>query len=263
MTHWAGRVVAITGGSGGVGSALARWYVTSGASVALIGWNIDTLTRFSQELAAEGHSVSHHVADVSDEKDVADVVSAVIGQWGRVDVFINNAAIADDTDLVETTPERWDAQHGIVLRGPYLCSRAVLPGMRERGRGVIVNISSVNALFHVGNEVYSAAKAGLNSLTRSIAVRYGPDGIRAVGIAPGTIATAIWNRRLERDPQTLDRVSRWYPIGRVGRPEDIAHLAGFVTSDEASWLTGTTIALDGGLTAGNSVMAADILGEHP
>ncbi|WP_129665687.1 SDR family NAD(P)-dependent oxidoreductase [Phytoactinopolyspora endophytica] len=260
--HWQDKVVVVTGAAGGIGSALSRWYTSAGARVALIGRTADSVAALADELDPSKGQVSHHAADISDENDIDRVFAEVHGSWGAVDVMVNNAAFADEASLIDTTPEQWDAQVGTALRGPYLCARAVLPGMRKRGGGVILNISSVNAKLYVGNEAYSAAKAGLDSLTRSIAVRYGPDGIRTVGIGAGTILTpGAWNARIERDPTVLERVGRWYPVGRLGTPDDVVHLAAFLTSPQADWITGTTVMLDGGLTAGNPVMAADILSE--
>ncbi|WP_166356167.1 SDR family NAD(P)-dependent oxidoreductase [Phytoactinopolyspora limicola] len=267
MTDWTSKTVVITGAAGGIGSVLSRWYATAGARVALVGRTEAIVAKLAAELRDDIDSdgdvrVSHHAADISDADDVDRLFTDVYAAWGSIDVMVNNAAFAYDEDLLATTPQQWDEQVATTLRGPYLCARAVLPGMRERGNGVILNISSVNAQVYVGNEAYSAAKAGLDSLTRSIAVRYGPDGVRAVGLGVGTVVTpGAWDARIERDPGVLERLTRWYPAGRLGQPDDIAHLAGFVTSDQASWITGTTIMIDGGLTAGNPVMAADILSE--
>ncbi|WP_166355661.1 SDR family NAD(P)-dependent oxidoreductase [Phytoactinopolyspora limicola] len=258
-------VVVITGAAGGIGSALSRRYAGSGALVALVDRVEHGVAALAEELHDAGANVSHHVADISDEHQVEALFDDVDARWGQVDVVINNAAFADEDSLTDTTPERWDAQVDTALRGPYLCARSVLPGMCDRGSGVILNISSVNAMLYVGNEAYSAAKAGLDSLTRSIAVRYGPKGVRAVGIGAATVVTpGAWDARIARDPEILDRVTRWYPAGRLGRPDDVAALAMFLTSPQAGWITGTTVMLDGGLTAGNPILAADILSEfHP
>lgn len=261
--QWQDAVVVITGAAGGIGSALSRWYTAAGAHVALVDHSTDRLNKLAEELTTTGGRVSQHSADISDHHDVQDVFNDIHTICGRIDVLINNAAFADEASLIDTTPGRWDAQVDTALRGPYLCARAVLPGMRDRRYGVILNISSVNAKLYFGNEAYSAAKAGLDSLTRSIAVRYGSDGIRSVGIGAGTIVTSgSWDDRVDREPGILDRLTRWYPAGRLGHPGDVANLAAFLTSTSAAWITGTTVMLDGGLTAGNPIMAADILGEN-
>jgi meso-butanediol dehydrogenase / (S,S)-butanediol dehydrogenase / diacetyl reductase len=149
----------------------------------------------------------------------------------------------------------------VVLKSVFVCSRAVLPRMLDQRRGVIVNISSVNALTGLGEEAYSAAKAGVVSLTQNIAVRYGQQGVRANVICPGTIRTPIWRERLKNTPDVFERLAHWYPLGRVGEPEDIAGAALFLASDEAAFITGAVLTIDGGLTAGMQRMARELQGE--
>ena len=136
--------------------------------------------------------------------------------------------------------------------------------MVAQGGGAIVNIGSVNGLMYFGNPAYSAAKAGLLSLTRSIAVEYGPKGVRANMVSPGTIRTNApsWTARLKRDPKVFDKLARWYPVGRVGRPTDIAAAVAFLAADEAAFVNGTNLVVDGGLTAGMPVMAHELLAER-
>jgi len=129
------------------------------------------------------------------------------------------------------------------------------------GGGAIVNVASVNALACFGNEAYSAAKAGMLSLTQNVAVRYGRHGIRANAVVPGTIRTPVWDARLALDPTVLDTLVKWYPLGRVGEPDDVASAVLFLASDEAAFITGTTLRVDGGLLAGNPVMAEELLVE--
>lgn len=253
------RVVLITGAAGGIGRALTARFAGPGTALVLLDRDGDALADLVGRLG-EADDVLAGTTDVTDADAVERVVIEVEQRWGAVDVLLNNAAYAYDDDLLATEPDRWDEQIDIGLRSVYLCSRAVLPGMRRAGDGVIVSMSSVNAHQHLGNEAYSAAKAGVESLTRSMAVRHGADGIRAVALGIGTVLTpGAWDARIERDPDIVERLTRWYPAGRLGRPEDVAALAHFVASDEASWITGTTIMVDGGLTAGNRVLADDIL----
>jgi meso-butanediol dehydrogenase/(S,S)-butanediol dehydrogenase/diacetyl reductase len=119
----------------------------------------------------------------------------------------------------------------------------------------------VNALAYYGNEAYSAAKAGIISLTRSLAVRYGPLGIRANAIAPGTLRTPAWEERRQKDPDVFERLAKWYPVGRVGEPEDVVGAALFLASDEAAWISGAVLPVDGGLTAGNMQMVREMMTE--
>jgi meso-butanediol dehydrogenase / (S,S)-butanediol dehydrogenase / diacetyl reductase len=133
--------------------------------------------------------------------------------------------------------------------------------MIKHRAGVILNIASVNGLGYFGNEAYSAAKAGMINLTGSLAVRYGRYGIRANAIAPGSIRTPAWQQRIEQDSEVFERLRKWYPLGRIGEPEDVANAALFLASDAASWITGTVLRVDGGLMAGNPVMAGELLVE--
>ncbi|WP_159621397.1 SDR family NAD(P)-dependent oxidoreductase [Ruania rhizosphaerae] len=253
-------VVLITGAAGGIGSAMARRFAADGAALELVDVRPDGLADVAAGLVKHGVAVHTHTADITDETAVDALFAEINDRTRGVDVLINNAAYAYDEDLHETTPDRWDEQVAIALRAPYLCTRAALPTMRERGHGVVCNISSVNAYQYYGNAAYSAAKSGLNSLTRSTAVRYGRDGIRAFGLGVGTVITpGAWDERRRRDPGIIDRVTRWYPAGRLGTPEDIANAAAFLSSEDASWITGTTLMIDGGLTAGNNLLAADVL----
>jgi len=253
------RVVLITGAAGGIGGAVTHRFAEPGTALVLVDRDADRLSALAEGLG-DGVATMVETLDITDAEEVAGLVGRVEDQWGAVAVLINNAAYAYDEPLIETTPERWDEQVAIALRAPYLCSRAVLPGMQRAGRGVIVNMASVNAQQYFGNEAYSAAKAGVESLTRSIAVRHGGDGVRAVALGIGTVLTpGAWDARIRRDPDIIERVTRWYPAGRLGSPEDIAELCHFVASDQASWITGTTIMIDGGLTAGNLQLAHDVL----
>jgi NAD(P)-dependent dehydrogenase (short-subunit alcohol dehydrogenase family) len=189
------------------------------------------------------------------------MVDEVVSRLGPVDVLVNNAAIADGDDLLKIDEPTWERDVSVVLKSVFLCSKAVLPSMIERRTGVIVNITSVNGLTALGNEAYSAAKAGVINLTQGIAVRYGGYGIRCNAIAPGTIRTPIWQERVKRDPAVFQRLVKWYPLGRVGEPDDIANAAMFLASDDAAWITGTVLPVDGGLLAGNFRMTRELLAQ--
>jgi NAD(P)-dependent dehydrogenase (short-subunit alcohol dehydrogenase family) len=196
--------------------------------------------------------------DVSDERAVSAAIDALSA--GPVDILVNNAAVCDAASFGEISRAAWDRDIAVSLTGSYLMAQAVLPAMTARGAGVIVNVASVNGVGFYGNEAYSAAKAGLLSLTRSLAVGYGKHGIRCNAVVPGTIATPIWQQRVDRDPQILQRLRRWYPLGRVGTPEDVAAAITFLAGDDAGWITGVALPVDGGLLAGNGPMTDDILG---
>lgn len=252
MSRLVGRTAIVTGGGSGIGRAICQRFAAEGASVVVA----DIVGDRAEEVAAEigGRAVQ---ADVKVAADVARMVAAA----ERVDVLVNNAGYGTANDLLTIDEEAWDDEVAMNLKAAFLCSKAVLPGMIERGGGVIVNIASVNGMAFFANEPYSAAKAGMINLTRSMAARYGPQGIRAVAIAPGTIRTPLWQERVDKEPAIFERLVRWYPLRRVGEPEDIAAAAAFLASDDASWITGEVLRVDGGLLAGNAQMARELVAD--
>jgi meso-butanediol dehydrogenase/(S,S)-butanediol dehydrogenase/diacetyl reductase len=252
MSRLDGKAAIVTGGGSGIGRAICRRFAADGASVVVA----DLAGGRAEEVAAEigGRAVQ---ADVTVAADVARMVA----EAGRVDVLVNNAGGGMSDDVLEIDEADWDEDVALNLKSAFLCSKAVLPGMIERGAGVIVSIASVNGLAFFANEPYSAAKAGVINLTRSMAVRYGHHGIRAVAIAPGTIRTPIWQERVEKVPEIFERLVRWYPLARVGEPEDVAAAAAFLASDDASWITGEVLRVDGGLLAGNAQMARELVAD--
>jgi meso-butanediol dehydrogenase/(S,S)-butanediol dehydrogenase/diacetyl reductase len=244
------RSVVVTGAGSGIGRAIAGRFGAEGARVVVA--DIDA---GSAELAAKQIPGARAAAvDVTDRASVRALLAEL-----PVDVLVNNAGGATDASFEDLTEDQWDHDVDLCLKGTFLCTQAVLPAMLRRGGGVIVNVASVNALAHFGNEAYSAAKAGVLGLTRSVAVRHGPDGIRCNAVAPGTVRTRSWDERERRDPGLLDRLGGWYPLGRVGAPDDIAAAVLFLASDDAAWITGVTLPVDGGLMAGNRRMTEEIV----
>jgi meso-butanediol dehydrogenase / (S,S)-butanediol dehydrogenase / diacetyl reductase len=252
MTRFDGASVLVTGGGSGIGRAICRRFASDGASVLVA----DIVGERAEEVAKQigGAAVQ---GDVTVAADIARMVAAA----DRVDVLVNNAGGGMADDVLDIDEEAWDQDIALNLKSAFLCSKAVLPGMIEHGGGVIVNIASVNGLAFFANEPYSAAKAGLISLTRSMATRYGRHGIRAVAIAPGTIRTPLWQERIDKEPAIFERLMRWYPLRRVGEPEDVAAAAAFLASDDASWITGEVLRVDGGLLAGNERMARELVAD--
>jgi NAD(P)-dependent dehydrogenase (short-subunit alcohol dehydrogenase family) len=250
MTRFDEVSVLVTGGGSGIGRAICRRFASEGGSVLVA----DVVGERAEEVAEliGGDAVQ---ADVTVAADVARMVATV----DRIDVLVNNAGGGMADDVLEIDEEAWEQDIALNLKSAFLCSKAVLPGMIERGGGVIVNIASVNGLAFFANEPYSAAKAGLISLTRSMATRYGRHGIRAVAIAPGTIRTPLWQERIDKEPAIFERLLRWYPLRRVGEPEDVAAAAAFLASGDASWITGEVLRVDGGLLAGNERMARELV----
>jgi NAD(P)-dependent dehydrogenase (short-subunit alcohol dehydrogenase family) len=173
---------------------------------------------------------------------------------------VNNAGFSAGDGLLEIDEATWDLNMAVVLKGAFLFTRAVLPTMVQRGRGAIVNVASVNGLTGLGEEAYSAAKAGLINLTQNVAVRYGQRGVRANVVCPGTVRTPAWGPVLAEEPRIFERLAEWYPLGRVGEPEEVAQAVLFLASDASAWTTGVVLPVDGGLTAGMRRMAVDLMG---
>lgn len=245
-----GYGVLITGAGQGIGAATAHRLAGEGARVLVTDLDGDRAEHTAAAIRKTGATAESLPCDVGDRAAVEAAVARAVEAFGTLDVLVNNAyRCTPDTPLFEDEPDDvWQGDLDATLTGPYRCSRAALPHLVASGRGAIVNIGSVNGEQDFGNHAYSAAKAGLGSLTRTLAGHAGPRGVRVNLVAPGTIRTDAWaGRDLE-----LDRVSAVYPLGRVGEPDDIAAAVAFLASRDAAWITGTTLRVDGGLLAVNT-----------
>ena len=250
----------VTGGGGaGLGELLTRRFAGEGAAVVVADVSEESAGRVAEAVRRDGGTALAVPTDVRREDDVRALVAAARQAFGRVDILVNSAFITSDEALVDMPLEIWRRDLDVVLTGAFLCCREVLGDMVARREGVIVNVASVNAFAYFSNDAYSAAKAGLVSLTRGIAVRYGRDGVRANAVAPGTLRTAAWDERVAKDPRILERIAQWYPLGRVGEPADVAGPILFLASAEASWITGSVLTVDGGLLAGHPQMARQMM----
>lgn len=252
------QVAVITGGGSGIGQAIAYRFAKEGAAIVAADLILERAEATAKTIEAAGGRAIAVAADVANEANVIAMVAKAVEVFGKVDILVNNAGLSRGDDVTTISEETWDLNLNIVLKGPFLCSKAVLPAMLERGSGTIINIASVNGLSGIGEEPYSAAKAGLINLTQNMAVRHGPQGVRVNAIAPGTIETPIWNATVEKDPDVFKRLAKIYPLRRVGTPEDIANAAYFLVSDQASWITGTTLVVDGGLMAGSDAFSRTV-----
>jgi 3-oxoacyl-[acyl-carrier protein] reductase len=243
----------ITGGGGGICGTTARFFAAEGAGVVVADKHPQNGEAVAESIRAAGGKALFVPAEVTQPHDVENLVRAASEFLGGIDVWMNGAGRALTEDLLDTPLDDWEADVRLNLTQHYLCCKAAIPVMLESGGGSIINLSSINAVWNIGQMGYSAAKAGLVSLTKNIAVNYGGRGIRANVILPGTIDTArgasYWNDRAGDKHKLL----KWYPVGRLGRPEDIAHLAVYLASDESSFMNGAELVIDGGLSVGSTL----------
>lgn len=253
-SDYRGKSVIVTGAGRGIGAETARRFAAAGARVVVA--DIDGPA--AQKTAAGIEQALPVEVDVTSRDGLRDMVHTVTREFGGVDVLINNAMSCSEAPFLEQSPAEVQRDFAVTVMGPFFACQEVVPSMVERGGGVILNISSVNASSYFGNPSYSAAKAGLESLTKTIAVEFGAAGIRCNGVAPGSIATEYWEERKARDPLVFEKVAKWYPLGRVGQPADVVDALLFLASDAASWITGVVLPVDGGILAGNLAMTRDI-----
>ncbi|MET7684858.1 SDR family NAD(P)-dependent oxidoreductase [Streptomyces sp. NPDC005423] len=249
-TRFQGYGVLVTGAARGIGAAVARRLAEEGARVLVTDVDLPPAEQTAAALRQRGLGAEAFACDVGDRAAVERAVAHAVAAFGALDVLVNSAAhCTADTPLFEDGPDEvWARDLDLTLTGPYRCCRAALPHLVTSGRGAIVTIGSVNGSQDFGNQAYSAAKAGLASLTRTLAGHAAPRGVRVNLVVPGTVRTSAWEGR-ESD---LEAVRGLYPLGRVGEPEDIAAAVAFLASRDAAWITGTSLTVDGGLTAVNT-----------
>jgi 3-oxoacyl-[acyl-carrier protein] reductase len=251
------RVTIITGGANGIGKATAQAFAKAGAKVAIWDMQAEAGEVLASELTAAGYDAAFTSVNVTDADAVTAAVVEVLDRWGRVDILVNNAGIVRDAQLVKykegevqstMSDEAFDAVINVNLKGVFNCTRAVVPSMIENQHGRILSTASVVALYgNFGQTNYVATKSGVIGMTRVWARELGRYGITANAVAPGFIQTDM----LESVPQkVIDRMIAQTPVGRLGKAEDIANAYLFLASDEASYISGTVLSVDGGMVVG-------------
>ncbi len=247
-----GKVAFITGAGRGIGRAIAHKMVAEGAAVVVAEMDVISGKAVANELAASGHRALFIRTDITSEKDVQQAIDQTITHFGKLDILVNNAGITFRYEATTMTEEQWHTAMDVDVKGVWLCSKHAIPHMQAQGGGAIVNLSSVHAHVTAAKHFpYAAAKAAVLGLTRSLALDYGPQNIRVNAICPGWVrseAVEAWIQS-QPDPAAYEaRILSFQPVRRIGTPIEIANLVAFIASDEASYLTGAELVIDGGLT---------------
>lgn len=246
-----GKAALVTGGAAGIGAGIAERFVEAGASVAIFDINAESLRQCADRLRAKGPVLALG-GDVASEEAARSAVERTVAQFGSLDILVNNAGIDISGPITDLTSEAWERLMAVNLKGAYHFSKYAVPRMQGRG-GVILNISSVRAFVsYPGGAAYDSSKAALIALTRALALDHGEDRIRVNAICPGYIDTPMteeWLRMVPDREATLRQVLAVHPLGRMGTPRDIAEAALFLASDAASFITGTALVVDGGMSA--------------
>lgn len=247
------KVALITGGSLGLGKATALLFAEEGAQVVITGRRKGALKKVADEAKARGSKIDFLVSDVSKEEDCKKAVEYVVDKYGRIDILFNNAGVLHTGKTHETPTEVWDKIFAINVRGTYFMSKYAIPHMLAQGKGNIINNSSVLGLKAVpGVAAYNASKGAVTQLTRSMALEYADRGIRVNAICPGTIVTPMVEGLFEQigDKEKAEELFKsFHPIGRLGRPEEIAHAVLFLCDDNVGFMTGAMLSVDGGWIA--------------
>ena len=244
-----GHVAVVTGASKGLGKSMAEALARNGAAVALVARNQELLDEVAGGIQSAGGKAEVIVADVTEEAAVAEVQRTVEESLGVCDILINNAGINNRKAIDEFTLEEWNEILGVNLTGPFLCSRAFVPAMKQKKWGRILNMTSIMSHVSLANRTgYSTTKAGLIGFTKALALELASHGVTVNGISPGPFATEM-NKPLLEDPEKNKMFLERIPLGRWGQVKEIGALAAFLCSDEAGFITGTDIVIDGGWIA--------------
>jgi NAD(P)-dependent dehydrogenase (short-subunit alcohol dehydrogenase family) len=247
-----GKVTIITGAGGGMGRVAAQMFAAEGAKVVVAEYGAAAGEETVALVRAAGGEATHIRVDVSSDDDARRMVDHAMSTYGRVDCLYNNAGVMPEADhsVIDTDVATWDAVMAVNVRGVFLGCKYAIPAMVDAGGGSIINIASFVALVgcSVPQDAYTASKGAVLSLTRSLAVQFGPQGVRANAICPGPVETPLLMDWLVKDEEAKRiRLAR-NPTGRFGKPEEIVHMAVYLASDESRWTNGASLVVDGGIT---------------
>ena len=251
------KIAFVTGAGSGIGEQIARLFAQQGAHVILNDIRVDAAEQVASEIRAVGGSTRTQQLDVADESQVKAAIEWVAATEGRLDILVNNAGVSHVGTILETSFEDWERVMGVNARGVFLCSKYAVTQMlaQNPSGGILVNIASVAGMIAIDQRFpYSASKGAVISMTRSIAIDFVTQGIRCNAICPGTVHTPFVEGYLARnfagnEDEVRQQLHARQPIGRMGRPDEIAHAALYLASEEAAFVTGSTLVIDGGWTA--------------
>lgn len=251
MNKLNGKTALITGGAGGIGRATALAFAAEGAKVVVADLQAAAANAVAEEVRAAGGEAIGIAVDVSRSEQVAAMVKQVVAHFGRLDIAFNNAAIdIEHEPLAKCTEEMFDRLMAVNVKGVWLCMKYEIEQMLAQGGGAIVNTSSIGGLSGAPRQpIYSGTKHAVIGLTKAAALEYGRKGIRVNAVCPGVIRTEMMERAIARDPRRGGHIDRIHPIGRVGEAEEIARVVVFLCSDDATFVLGQSLAVDGGYTA--------------
>ncbi|MET4897062.1 SDR family NAD(P)-dependent oxidoreductase [Sphingomonadaceae bacterium jetA1] len=254
MTRFDGKVVAITGGGSGIGKETARRFVAEGARVAINGRDKAKLDAAAQEIDPTGERLVVLAGDIGDPATGAALVDMAVTRFGTLDILVNNAGVFSPKPFLELTEQDYDWYLDTILKGKFFTAQAAAKAMKDKG-GSIVQTGSLWAIQAIGatpSAAYSAANAGVHAMVRNLAIELAPHRIRVNAVAPAVVETPIYNSFMSEDEvkATLPGFNSFHPLGRNGQPGDVADAILFLASDQASWITGTILPVDGGVTAG-------------
>jgi 3-oxoacyl-[acyl-carrier protein] reductase len=245
-----GRVAFVTGGSRGIGKAIVERFAEEGAKVAFIDLNEEALNATANELREKGYEVYAKVASVTDREQVETTVKEIVDQFGSIDILVNNAGVIRDNLLFKMTDDDWETVMNVHLKGAFYCARAVQKYMVEKRYGRIINISSTSALGNRGQANYAAAKAGIQGFTKTLAIELGKFGITTNAVAPGFIETDMTRATAQRLGISFEELIQAsvekIPVGRSGKPEDVAQAVAFFADEKSSFINGQVLYVAGG-----------------
>jgi len=255
MNSFSLKVAIVTGGGSGIGKEVAKQLVAAGASVVIGGRDLSKLEQAAKDIDPSGAKVRYHAGDIALPATSAALVELATRAFGGVDILINNAGVFSPKPFLEVDEKEYDQFVDIILKGKFFMAQAAARAMKLRGGGAIVQTGSLWALQAIGatpSAAYSAANAGVHALTRNLAIELAPLNIRINAVAPAVVETPVYNTFMTDDQvkETLPSFNAFHPLGRNGQPADVASAMLFLASNEASWITGTVLPVDGGVTAG-------------